>query len=222
MGTSDLWANAHAKAVWPLLLEGLQFTVKISLAGFALAVVLGLFVAVVRRAHIPVLSPAFTFYVQFVRGTPLLVQAMFAVFVLPTFGPQFSFFVTGVLVMGINYSAYCAEVFRAGIEDVPVGQWEASTALSLSRVNTWRRIILPQTVRRVIPILGNYLIQMFKDTAVLHGVAMADMMHMAMVYGQDHYRYNEALLLVALLYLAISIPASIAFRVLERRFAVNA
>lgn len=222
MIANDLWDNGHAGTVWPLLVEGLQLTLKISLAGFLLALVLGLVVAVVRRSGIPVLSSLFTFYVQFIRGTPLLVQAMFAVFVLPTFGPQFSLFVTGVLVMGINYSAYCAEVYRAGIEDVPVGQWEASTALSLNRLDTWRRIILPQGIRRVIPILGNYLIQMFKDTAVLHGVAISEAMHVAMVYGQDNYRYNEALLLVALLYLIISIPASIAFRVMERRFAVNA
>ncbi|KNX39473.1 ectoine/hydroxyectoine ABC transporter permease subunit EhuD [Luteipulveratus halotolerans] len=218
------WDNDFAADALPMLLQGLRLTVEISLLGFVLAAVLGLVVAVVRRSKVPVLSHLFSFYVLFIRGTPLLVQAIFVYFVLPKLpgSISLSLFQAGVVVLGVNYSAYCAEVYRAGIEDVPVGQWEAATALSLPSATTWGRIVLPQAIRRVIPILGNYLVQMFKDSAVLLGIGVVELLNSANIFGQDSYRFVEPMVLAGLLYLVISIPASIFFRVMERRFAVNA
>lgn len=141
---------------------------------------------------------------------------------LPSFGLRFSLFVTSVLVMGINYSAYCAEVYRSGIEDVPTGQWEAATALSLPAPVTWLRVVLPQAVRSVIPILGNYLVQMFKDSAILSAISTYELLNVAFTIGSSDYRYVEPLTLAAILYLIVSIPSSQLFRTLERRLALNA
>ncbi|AKU18777.1 amino acid ABC transporter permease [Luteipulveratus mongoliensis] len=223
--TKDYWDSQYAADALPKLLDGLKLTVQISLLGFALAAVLGLLVAVVRRSKIPVISHLFSFYVLFIRGTPLLVQAIFVYFVLPKLpgvGVSLSLFWAGVVVMGVNYSAYCAEVYRAGIEDLPAGQWEAATALSLPRATTWGRVVLPQAIRSVIPILGNYLVQMFKDSAVLLGIGVVELLNSANIYGQDSYRFVEPMVMAGLLYLIVSIPASLAFRVMERRLAVNA
>ncbi len=216
-----IWDQEFALSIIPQLLDGLKVTIQITLLGFAIAILLGLVVAVVRRLKVPVLSRVFGGYVQFVRGTPLLVQAYAAFFVLPTYGVRFSAFATGVIVMGVNYSAYCAEVYRAGIQDVPPGQWEASTALSLPASTTWGRIILPQAVRSVVPVLGNYLVQMFKDSAVLAAITVFELLNAAQSIGSSSYRYLEPLTLAGMLFLLVSFPASHFFRTLERRLAVT-
>jgi polar amino acid transport system permease protein len=214
-----IWDQQFAISIIPALLQGLWVTVKITLLGFAIAAVLGLAVAVLRRSRVTVLSPLLDFYVQFVRGTPLLVQAYAAFFILPNYGLRFSPLVTGIIVMGVNYSAYCAEVYRAGIEDVAKGQWEAATALSLSPRTTWGRVILPQAVRSVIPILGNYLVQMFKDSAVLSAITVFELLAHAQSIGSSEFRYLEPLTLAGLLFFLVSFPAAHFFRTMERRLA---
>ena len=214
-----IWDNNFAISVFPLLLEGLGVTVQITLLGTLLAAVLGLLFAVLRRLAIPVLSPVVSFLVVFVRGTPLLVQAYCAFFVLPAYGVSFDALTTGVVVIGINYSAYMAEVYRSGIQGVPKGQWEAATALSLPGARTWGRIILPQAIRTVVPMLGNYLIQMFKDSAVLSAITVVELMATAQAIGSSNFRYLEPLTMAALLFLAVSYPASRLVNRLERRYA---
>ena len=215
------WDNAFAKSILPSLLDGLWTTIQITLLGMAIALVLGLLVAVIRRSRIPVLSQLFGFYVQFVRGTPLLIQAFFAFYALPAYGVKFSAFVTGVVVIGVNYSAYTAEVYRAGIEDVPAGQWEAATALSLPMGRTWGRIVLPQAFRSVTPVLGNYLIQMFKDSAVLFAITVYELMGHVQAIGSDSYRYLEPTTIAAAMYLVVSLISSQFVRLLERRLVLN-
>jgi polar amino acid transport system permease protein len=214
-----IWDQDFAISILPQLLEGLSVTVQVTLLGFAIAAVVGLAVAIIRRLRIPVLSRVFDGYVQFVRGTPLLVQAYCAFFVLPAYGLRFSALATGVVVMGLNYSAYCAEVYRAGIQDVAVGQWEAATALSLPPATTWSRVILPQAVRAVVPVLGNYLVQMFKDSAVLSAITVFELLNAAQSIGSSNFRYLEPLTLAGLLFFLVSFPASHLFRTLERRLA---
>jgi polar amino acid transport system permease protein len=187
--------------------------------GTLLAAGLGLVFAVLRRLAIPVVSPVVSFLVVFVRGTPLLVQAYVAFFVLPAYGVSFDALTTGIVVIGINYSAYMAEVYRSGIQGVPTGQWEAATALSLPGSRTWGRIILPQAIRTVVPMLGNYLIQMFKDSAVLSAITVVELMATAQAIGSSSFRYLEPLTLAALLFLAVSYPASRLVNRLERRYA---
>lgn len=214
-----IWDWSFAAQIVPFLLQGLWITVQITLIGMAIALVVGLFVAVVRYSEVPVISKLFTFYVLFVRGTPLLVQAYFAFFVLPGFGVQFPAMATGIVVIGLNYSAYTAEVYRAGIQSVPAGQWEACTALSLSNWQRWRFVVLPQAIRDVIPALGNYLVQMFKDSAILHAITVFELLGHATAIGSSSYRYLEPMTIAALLFLAVSLPAARLITRLELRLA---
>lgn len=214
-----IWDNNFAISVLPVLLQGLWTTVHITLLGTLLAAGLGLVFAVLRRLSIPVVSKVVSFLVVFVRGTPLLVQAYVAFFVLPAYGVSFDALTTGIVVIGVNYSAYMAEVYRSGIQGVPAGQWEAATALSLPGSRTWGRIILPQAIRTVVPMLGNYLIQMFKDSAVLSAITVVELMATAQAIGSSSFRYLEPLTLAALLFLAVSYPASRLVNRLERRYA---
>ena len=214
-----IWDNNFAISVLPVLLQGLWTTVHITLLGTLLAAGLGLVFAVLRRLSIPVVSKVVSFLVVFVRGTPLLVQAYVAFFVLPAYGVSFDALTTGIVVIGVNYSAYMAEVYRSGIQGVPTGQWEAATALSLPGSRTWGRIILPQAIRTVVPMLGNYLIQMFKDSAVLSAITVVELMATAQAIGSSSFRYLEPLTLAALLFLAVSYPASRLVNRLERRYA---
>lgn len=215
-----IWDNAFAISIIPELLRGLVTTVQITFAGMAIAVVLGLVVAVLRHLRIPVISQVLSFLVYFIRGTPLLVQAFFVFYVLPEYGITMSALVTGIIVIGVNYSAYTAEVYRSGIEGVPVGQWEAATALNLPRARTWTRIILPQAVRRVVPLLGNYLIQMFKDSAILSAITVYELMSVAKAIGQSEFRYIEPFTIAALLYLIVSVPCTLVLRRLEIRYGL--
>lgn len=214
-----IWDNSFAFSVLPVLLQGLWTTVQITVTGTLLAAGLGLVFAVLRRLAIPVLSQVVSFLVVFVRGTPLLVQAYVAFFVLPAYGISFDALTTGMVVIGVNYSAYMAEVYRSGIQGVPQGQWEAATALSLPGSRTWGRVILPQAIRTVVPMLGNYLIQMFKDSAVLSAITVVELMATAQAIGSSSFRYLEPLTLAALLFLAVSYPASRLVNRLERRYA---
>lgn len=214
-----IWDNNFAISVLPVLLQGLWTTVHITVMGTLLAAGLGLVFAVLRRLAIPVVSQVVSFLVVFVRGTPLLVQAYVAFFVLPGYGVSFDALTTGIVVIGVNYSAYMAEVYRSGIQGVPTGQWEAATALSLPGSRTWGRIILPQAIRTVVPMLGNYLIQMFKDSAVLSAITVVELMATAQAIGSSSFRYLEPLTLAALLFLAVSYPASRLVNRLERRYA---
>lgn len=212
-----IWDNAFALSIVPALLEGLKTTVALTGLGMLIALVLGLVVAVIRRIRVPVVSLVFDFYVSFVRGTPLLVQAYCAYFILPTIGIQLPAFQTGVLVLGVNYSAYIAEVYRAGIQDVPAGQWEAAIALNLPARYTWLRIILPQAIVTTVPVLGNYLIQMFKDSAVLSAITVIELLSTAQQIGSANFRYLEPLTIAGLIFLIISYLASHGIQFLERR-----
>ncbi|HYJ67983.1 MAG TPA: ectoine/hydroxyectoine ABC transporter permease subunit EhuD [Nocardioidaceae bacterium] len=212
------WDADYAADIFPKLLDGLWLTIQVSLLGMALALLLGLVIAVVRYAKIPLLSQVLTGYVLFVRGTPLLIQAFTIYYVLPEYGITLSLFTSGVLILGVNYSAYTAEVYRAGIEAVPRGQWEASTALNLPAWRTWTRIVLPQGIATIIPVLGNYQIQMFKDSAILYGIGMTELLGTARELGVAG-RSLEPLTIAGILYLVISYPAAILTRRLERRYA---
>jgi len=215
------WDSSFAISIIPSLLEGLWVTIQVTLVGMAIALVLGLAVAIIRYSRIPVVSQLFGFYVQFIRGTPLLVQAYIAYFALPAYGIRFSALVTGIVVIGINYSAYTAEVYRAGVNDVPAGQWEACTALSLPTHLTWSRIVLPQALRAVVPMLGNYLVQMFKDSAVLFAITVYELMGHVQAIGSGTYRYLEPVTIAGVLYLLVSLIASLLVRSLERRLVLS-
>lgn len=212
-----IWDNDFVIAIMPDLLKGFWLTIQITFFGFLISLVVGLVVAVLRYLRIPVVSHLATFYVSFVRGTPLLVQAYIAYFVLPYAGIAFDPLPTGIVVLGLNYSAYTAEVYRSGIEQLAKGQWEACTALGLPRSRVWLRIVVPQAVRPIIPVLGNYLIMMFKDSAILSSITLLELMGTSMQIGSNFYRYLEPITIAGLLYLLVSFPCSLLIRRLEYR-----
>jgi polar amino acid transport system permease protein len=212
------WDWHYAWSVLPDVLRALLTTIKITFVGIAIAMVLGLIWALMRRSRILPLRWIAGSIVEFVRDTPLLVQVYFLYFVLPNTGLILSAMVTGILAIGINYSAYTAEVYRAGIEGVPRTQWEAARALNFSTARTWTNIVLPQAVPAVIPALGNYLIAMFKDTPILSAIGIIEMLGQAGIIGAHTFRYTEPITEVGILFLLLSYPSSVAVRRLERRF----
>lgn len=213
-----IWDWHFAGKILPDLLRGLRVTVEATLLGYLLAAVLGLVWAVLRRSPSPLVSQTVRWIVEFVRSTPLLVQLFFLFYVLPSTGVRFSALVTGVVGLGLHYSAYTAEVYRAGIAAVPRGQWEATTALNLPRRRVWVGVVLPQAISKVIPTLGNYLIAMFKDSPMLLAITVPEMLGTAYAVGTHDFRYLEPMTIAGLLFVVVSVLASILIRRLEKRY----
>ena len=212
------WDSEFAWSILPLLLEGAKLTVIATLAGSLLAVVLGLALAIARRSGLAVVSAPVRLFISFVRGTPLLVQLYFLFFVLPDIGILLSPLAAGILGLGIHYSTYLAEVYRAGIENVPRDQWEAAKACNLTAGQTWRHVIIPQAVPPMIPAMGNYFVAMFKDTPLLSAVTVLAMMNQAKSIANFNYRYLEPMTLVGAVFLVISLVAALGLTRLELRF----
>jgi polar amino acid transport system permease protein len=212
------WDWAFTAKILPDLLRASLVTLEATALGMALALVLGLVWAIVRRSHRRILSLPAYWTIELIRSTPLLVQIYFLFFVLPEAGIRFSAMTTGVLALGLHYSAYTAEVYRAGIDGVPKGQWEAALALNMGPWHMWRTVILPQAIPPVIPALGNYLVAMFKDTPLLAAITVLELLQTAKLIGAETFRYLEPLTLVGLLFLAISLLASRFIYELEARF----
>ncbi len=214
-----MWSWDVAIEVMPLLLRGLWVTLQAVFWGMLLALVLGLAWALLRRSPRRVIAWPVRALVEFVRSTPLLVQLYFLYyFVLPAIGMRAEPLVTGVVALGIHFSAYTSEVYRAGIEAVPVGQWEASQTLNLTGWQTYRHVVLPQAIPPVVPALGNYLIAMFKETPLLSAITVVEMLQRALNFGSVHFRYLEPLTLVGALFLIVSLLSGILIRTVERRF----
>lgn len=209
------WSWDTVRELIPVLLEGAKMTVIVTILGFLVAMIVGLGFALLRRSRHPWVSKSSGFVIDFIRCTPLLVQAFFIYFVLPRFGLEFDKYTAGVLALGLHYATYVSEVYRAGIESIPKGQWEASRALNFTAAQTWLKIILPQAVPPVIPVLGNYFIMMFKETPILIVIGLPEMLLEAKLYGSANFRYIEAYTLTGLIFLVISIPAMLFFNRLE-------
>jgi polar amino acid transport system permease protein len=204
--------------VFPLIVrDGLLITLQATVYGSIIAYLLGLVLALLRRSPIRIVSAVTWAIIEFIRSTPLLAQLFFMFFVLPDIGIKFDPLTTGVIAFGLHYACYTAEVYRAGIEAVPVGQWEAATALSLPRARTWRAVILPQAIPRVLPALGNYTISMLKETPLLLMIGVVDIAGAAFQEGSERFRYLEPISIAGILFLVLSYSASLLVRWLERR-----
>lgn len=213
------WDWSYTWRIVPRLLEGLVVTVEATILSTLLALAAGLLIAIAKRSRHAVVRMPVYWSTEFVRRTPLLVQIYFIFFVLPDAGITLSPLAAGVIALGGHSSAYMSEVYRAGIDGVPRGQWEAGRALSFSSADMWTRIILPQAVPPMIPPLGNYLIIMFKETALLSTISVLEMMGMARVTANETYRFFEPFTLVGLFYLAVCLPSAVFVRRLEARLA---
>jgi polar amino acid transport system permease protein len=207
------WDTAHgdlafAWSILPILLRGMVVTIEATVVGFIVAMVLGLIFAVLKSAPLKIIAWPATVITEFFRDTPLLVQLFFLYYVLPDYGIILPAFVTGALALGVQYSAYAAEVYRAGIEAVPRGQREASLALDFSPSHTFTHIILLQAIPRIVPAMGNYLVSISKDVPVLSVVTVLEMLGVAKIIGDQTFDYLVPLSMVGGLYLILTIVAS--------------
>lgn len=213
---TSLWNWDHVWASLPdMLMAFVKVTLVVTIVGSAIAIVLGLVIALVRRSAPKPISRIVTFLMNFIRMTPLVVQLLFMYYALTSWSPL----MVGIVVFGVHYATFMAEVYRAGIDSVPRGQWEATTALSMTPGRTWIAVIIPQAVRATVPALGNYVISMFKETPFLVAVSVIDMVGAARAYGADHFRFTEVFIVAGVLFLIASYPTSLLINRLEKRLA---
>lgn len=211
-----MWDNELFLETLPVLIEAfLRVTLVVTVAGAALAAVLGLVWAIALRELPAVLARPLGFLLDFIRMTPLPVHLLVVYYAFT----QLSGMTVGIIVLGIHYSTYMAESYRAGIESIRKGQWEAATALSLPRSRTWRAVIMPQAVRNTLPSLGNWAIAMFKDTPFLIFISVPEMVTAAREFGGRHFSYIEAMTVAGLLFLLASYPTAVLMRKLEKKLA---
>ncbi|GAA0364163.1 ectoine/hydroxyectoine ABC transporter permease subunit EhuD [Bacillus horti] len=217
---TTIWSWEYAFSIFPFLFKAMWVTLSATVLGFIFAAVLGLILALGRRSRFKIISWPIIGFIEFVRSTPLLVQLFFLYIALPQIpyiGIALPAFTAGVLGLGIHYSTYLSEIYRSGIESIEKGQWEASTAVNFSKVQTWTKVILPQAVPPIIPMLGNYLIVMFKETPLLMSITVVEMLQVALTIGSASWRYIEPITLVGLLFLLLSYPSALFVRWLENR-----
>jgi polar amino acid transport system permease protein len=217
----QIFDMGYALEIFPEIFRAfLQYTLVATFLGSALGLALGLAFAIVRRLRVPVLAQLTTAFIEFVRSTPIPIQLFFMYYALPFVpgvGVSLSAMTAGVLTLGVHYACYYSEVYRAGIDSVPKGQWEACTALSLPPRRQWQAVVLPQAIRNVLPSLGNYVISMFKETPFLVVIAVPEMVQTAVQIGGLSFRYTEAVTIAGLIFLVASYPAAVAMRRLEIR-----
>lgn len=203
----------------PLLLEGALVTLEISALSMAIAIALGLLLAVLRVFGPPLVAWPVVAFIEVIRGTPLLIQLFIIFYGLPSIGIRFSPLWAAVIGLGLNYAAYEAENYRAGIQSIPRGQLDAALALGLTRIQTIRKVVLPQAVRLVIPPVTNDFIALLKDSSLVSVITMVELTKM---YGQlaaTNYDYIGIGLLTAAIYFLLGLPIARLSRLLEARLA---
>jgi polar amino acid transport system substrate-binding protein len=210
----------------PLLLEGAAMTVFLTVASMALAVLVGLPLALVRLYAPRPLRLLGLGYVEFFRGTPVLLLLYFLYYGLPVVAAQAGLSVSlslapwqaAILGLGLNYAAYEAEIYRAGVHALPAGQWEAAAALGMPAPLTFRRIILPQALRTILPPMTNDFVALFKDTSVVSIIAVVELSKTYQILSKSSFQYLEIGLVTAVLYLLMSVPLGHLSRYLEQRW----
>ncbi|HYV35669.1 MAG TPA: ABC transporter substrate-binding protein/permease [Gemmataceae bacterium] len=213
---------------FPLLLDGAQLTVIITLASFALAMAFGLPLALARLYGGWPMRALATLYVEFFRGIPVLLLLYFLYFGSGHFSSEWDLpwlklnsLAAAILGFGLNYAAYEAEIYRAGIGSIAVGQWEAAASLGMSSSLTFRRIILPQAIRVILPPMTNDFVALFKDTSVVSIIAVVELSTRYQILTKSGGGYVEIGLCTAALYLVMSVPLGYLSRYLEKRWAVR-
>ena len=209
---------------WPMLLEGLGMTIRITVLSLIIALIVGIFVCLMNISSNVVLRGIAKFYIWLIRGTPMLVQAFYFYFALPQLiqgltGSQFriDIFTASLITLSMNAGAYISEIFRGSIEAVPKGQMEASRSLGLSYAKTMQKIILPQAVRICLPSLVNQFIITLKDSTILYAIGLAEIMNKAKIYVGRTMESFATYTWVAIFFLAIVTVLSLVSRYVERR-----
>lgn len=208
--------------VMPSLIRAVPVVAQLALGGMLIALVLGLLVALARISNSRVLRGIATFYVEVLRGTPLLVQLVYIYFVLPTIGIQLDPITAGIISLGLNYAAYLSEVYRTSILAIDHGQTEAALSLGYTPAKALWLVVIPQSFKVALGPIGNYFIAMVKDTALTSVIAVSEILKTANTLNSQTFQTVEIYTAAALLYLALSLPLSRLVIVLERKVRARA
>ena len=203
----------------PILFQGVKLTILVTVGSLVLSTVLGLVWALMRVSGIGFLDKSAKLAVNFIRGIPIIVQLFYIYFVLPDFGIALSALQAAVIGLGIAYSAYQAENFRAGIEAVDHGQIEAAQSIGMGWWMVMRRVVLPQALRIVLPPFGNVMIMMLKDSSQASTITVAELALQGKLIASSTFKNTSVFTLVAILYLSMSLPLMYLVGRLEKRAA---
>ncbi|MES0213348.1 ectoine/hydroxyectoine ABC transporter permease subunit EhuD [Mesorhizobium sp. M0028] len=209
------WDWEFTAEILPKLLWATVNTLMAAGIGYAIAAAVGLLFALAQRTPSHSLTIIVREVVEFIRSTPLVLQIFFVYYVGPEYGVSLSPWVAGMVAIGLHYAAYLSEVYRGGIESIPKGQWEACTAINLTTMQTYRRIVLPQALPPSIAGMGNYLVSIFKDTPMLSVIGVGELMQAANAVGGQNYRYLEPYTIVGVVFLVISLTSASCIRGFE-------
>ena len=207
----------HAREFMPILLQGAWLTILVTLGSLLLSTLLGLVWAVMRVSGIPLLATLSAAIINVLRGIPIIVILFFLYFVMPDVGISLSALQAGIIGLGIAYSAYQAENFRAGIEAVDHGQVEAARAMGMGWGLMMRRVVLPQAVKIVLPPYGNIMIMMLKDSSQASTITVAELALQGKLIATSTFQNATVFTLVALIYLVMCVPLILLVRHLEKR-----
>lgn len=226
---SNLDFSTAFKYLVPSLRDGLWIVLEATVLGFLLAIVLGLFIAIGRISKIKVLKGILVVFLEFIRGTPLLVQLVYMYYVVPLllsiivqvwspgYQVRISSLVAGTIGLGVNYGCYISEVIRSSIVSIDGGQTEASLALGLTNKQALFKIVIPQALRNSIPVFGNYLVMMLKDTSLLAYVSVSELLLRTQSYASQSFLTIESYTILAGFYLILSLPLSQIVKIVEKK-----
>lgn len=211
------WDWNFAIEVFPKIASAIWLVIGITVGAYLVAMVFGLVLTFARRSKFKPLSLITYGFIEFVRSTPPLVQLFFVFFALPSIGISLDKYTAGILTLGIHYSTYLSEVYRSGIDSVPRGQWEAARAMNFTRLQTWSKIILPQAIPPVIPMMGNYFLVLFKETPLLMAIGVGEFLQEAQLIGAASFKYLEPITIVGVLFILLSYPSALLINRLEKK-----
>lgn len=202
----------------PQMLDGYWISFQVFIITIVLSIPLGILLSLGRVSGISILQKLIGFYVWVLRGTPLMLQIFFIYFVLPSVGIRLPDFESAILAFVLNYAAYFCEIFRAGIQAIPKGQYEAAHTLGMNYVQTMRRIILPQVIRVILPPISNETITLVKDTSLVYVLAMNDLMRTARNLVQRDFNIMP-FIVAAVFYLLATLVLTMLFERLEKHYS---
>lgn len=217
-----------------LLGEALRIVIIVTILGFILALIVGFILALARVSKSKILNGIVIVFQEIIRGTPLLVQLVYIYYVVPLLIEVIVYLITGndqkvemspvvagIIGMGINYGTYISEVIRSAIVSIDKGQIEAGLALGLSRRQAMFRIVIPQAIRNSIPVFGNYLVMLVKDTSLMAYITAQEFLMTTKAYTAQTFLTIESYTILALVYLCICIPLSLVMKLVERKLNKN-
>lgn len=214
------WSWETFVDAFPIIITGINVTLGLTVTSFILALIVGFVWLILESTPIKAFNFIIYWIREFIRSTPPIVQIFFLYYawpMVPYIGTSFTPFIAATLALGIHFSTYVSEVYRSGIDSVDKGQWEASTALNLSLKDKWFNVVLPQALPPTIPMLGNYLIILFKEVPLAATIGVVGILSIARSYGAETWSYLEPLTIVAILFLVLSYPSGLLVRMLENK-----